>query len=173
MLVGVDYFAVGHKSEFNERLETVTDSAHKTVTTLKKFGNALFYLGISEEGCYEFAASVGLVSARESARDKYYLRILERIREFFDTSLYSVCREVVYNYYLRLESRIGNRFCGIVFTVSSRESGDKNFGFCGLYCGRMPLVNFIFKFFNLLVLTGDIATVNAFEFILISRENCF
>ena len=60
--------SVGHQAELDERLEAVADAQHEAVAGLQQVTNGLGDLGRAEECGDELGRAVGLVSAREAAR---------------------------------------------------------------------------------------------------------
>ena len=49
ILIGVNDLAVGHKAKLYKSLETVTDTAHQTVTVVKQFMHRILHRRIAEE----------------------------------------------------------------------------------------------------------------------------
>ena len=71
--VGVAYLAVRQKSEFYQRLESVADTAHKSVALVEKAHYAVLNLRSAEERRNELAASVRLVASGKPAGNEYDL----------------------------------------------------------------------------------------------------
>ena len=79
ILVGIRNLTEGHKSQFNQGLETVTDSAHKSVSVFKQIVYSLLYLAVSEKRGDKFARAVRLIASGEATGDKYNLTVLKAL----------------------------------------------------------------------------------------------
>ena len=138
MLIGIDNFSEGHKTQLYKSLESVANSAHKSVAAVEKLGYTLLNFGVAEKGGYEFTAAVGLVAARKTAGNEYHLSVGYFVGKGFDAVLNSLGRQVVYDKYLGFSACVGNGLCAVEFTVCAGEGGNENLGLCGFYCRGRP-----------------------------------
>lgn len=170
VLVRVDYFSVGDKTELYQCLEAVADSAHETIPVFDQVGNSLFYRGISEERRDEFAASVGLIAAGEASGDEYHLRGAKLVCKFFDAAADAVRAEVVYNYYLGLCARVADCLCAVIFAVCAGECRNEHARLCGLYGGSLALRDLIGEVLRALAGVFYVAAVDALKLVLVCSE---
>ncbi len=156
VFVGIDDLTVRNEPELNERLKSVADAAHQSVASVEKSFRLLFDLRPAEERRDELARSVGLVSARKAAGDKYDLTLFDLLCEFLARTRDLVRRAVSYNEDLRLRARVLERFGGIVLAVRAGKYRNERFRFCRFQnaCARKFLFvgiygNFFLLFRNL------------------------
>ena len=133
VLVRLDDLAVRHEPEFDERLETVADTAHQPVALLQKAGDRLLDQFAAEERRDELARTVGFVPAREAARDKDDPALPHLGGEFLRRARDFVGGAVADDVDLGLCARVRKRLCRIVFAVGPREDGDEHLGTRRLY----------------------------------------
>lgn len=57
MLIGIDNFSEGYETKLYKSLESVANSAHKSVAAVEKLGYTLLNFGVAEKGGYEFTAA--------------------------------------------------------------------------------------------------------------------
>lgn len=69
MLIGIDNFSEGYETKLYKSLESVANSAHKSVAAVEKLGYTLLNFGVAEKGGYEFTAPSGSSPPRKTARE--------------------------------------------------------------------------------------------------------
>ena len=86
MLIGINNLSVRNKTKLYKCLEAVADTAHKTVSLFKKFGNLIFNALVTEECGNEFTRTVRLITAREATGNKDNLRIRNSLTKLLNAS---------------------------------------------------------------------------------------
>ena len=139
-LVGVNDLSVRNKTKLNERLEAVTDTAHKTVALIKKLGHSALNLSTAEECGNELTGAVGLVTAGEAAGNEDSLGLTDLLSEGLCASADTLFGEVVDNEDLGLCTCISYRLGRIELAVCAGEYGNKNLRLCALYSSRASVL---------------------------------
>ncbi len=127
--------AEGHKTQLHQRLETIANAHHKAVTHLQQFAHSLGNLGRAEECRDELGRAVGLVAAREAARQHDYLAATDGLYQRGSAFCNALGREVIYYKHLGLRTCALEGARGIVFAVGARENGNDYAGL-GHRCAR-------------------------------------
>ena len=136
ILVGINYFTVRHKSQFDERLKAIAYAKHQAVAFFKQIHCSVPHLGIAEEGGYELGGAVRLVTAGEAAGDKYYLAVSCGTREAVNGFRHILRRPIVQHHYFRFKSGVLYGVCGIIFAVCAGEYGYQHLGDSHAHLGR-------------------------------------
>ena len=121
---GVDDIAIGHKTQFDERLKTVADAEHQAVASLQQVANGLGDLGGAEERGDELGGAVGLVATGEAAGDHNDLALANATCELVGALGNSLGREVVDHKGIGLGAGGAERAGGVVLAVVAGEHGD-------------------------------------------------
>ena len=123
-------FTVGHQSELNQRLESVTNTQHQAVTVIQQIHDCLFDALVFKGRLNELAGAVRLVTAGKSARQHNHLCLMDAVHKTVDRIL-NVCRlQVLKN--LHISGAAGAFKCagGIIFAVRSRKGRNKDARLC-------------------------------------------
>ena len=75
---------IWHKSQFDECLETITDTKGKSVTVIQKIHNGFFHLFVTESSCKELSTSLRLITCGKSAREHDHLCLIDRLCKYLD-----------------------------------------------------------------------------------------
>ena len=116
--------AVRHQAEFDQRLETIADTEHQTITVVQqvthRFGNGRS----TEERGDELGGTIRLVAAGEAARNHDDLALLDFLNQSCGGLSHSSRGEVVHDERAHVGTRALEGGCGIVFAVVAGEHGD-------------------------------------------------
>ena len=115
-----------NKSEFDKRLETVTDTNHQTVALVKHILHTVRDFRITEERVDELCRTLGFITAAETAGDSDYLRIVNELCELVHAVLNIRRGKVLDNENIALCAVILKRASHIIFAVRAGEYGNKN-----------------------------------------------
>ena len=116
--------AVRHQAKLDQRLETIADTEHQTITVVQqvthRFGNGRS----AEERGDELGGTIRLVAAGEAARNHDDLALLDFLNQSCGGLSHSSRGEVVHDERAHVGTRALESGCGIVFAVVAGEHGD-------------------------------------------------
>ena len=170
--VRFDDLSEGNKTELNQCLKSVADSAHQPVPPLEQVRNLFPDFGVAEERGDEFAASVRFVTAGKAAGKKDDLRLLQFCRKLRNACRDIVGTEIPDHCDLGNRARVGNGFGGIVFAVCTRKDRNQHARLRRSDCGRATPGCMVGEGFRLRCAIPDVAGEYAFQFVLINGEQC-
>lgn len=128
----------GTRPEFNQSLESITDTKCKTVSLVDKLHNCFFNLCVLECSCKEFRRAIWFITSGESTWEHNDLSLVDCFCEEFHGIMDIFCCQVLEYFNVNLCTSAFKSTCAVVFAVCSREYRDKYTRFC----------NFVFAYIN-------------------------
>ena len=164
-IICIHDLAIRNKAQFNQRLESVTNTAHQTIPLFQKFGNLLFDGRIAEEGCDKLCRTVRLIATGKTAGNKDHLALSDLLCHRFHAAGNIISSQVANHRNLCLTTCCQNHFGRIVLTVCTGKYGDQHFRLCTFHHRCNTCALFVAKHRDHLISFHGFCGINIFQHI--------